>query len=194
MEGMTPALLPGYRAHVDQPTLQPRVVKSSAREAHVQGIVVFGLGQNDFDILDGQYQPDKVAKEMNVEIDVSTPVHSEEGIEWRLRRKVIKAYTWLPLESDNKTEEENQGQEEDDEPLNIPKIGEFWTLEDYIEGNLEVNETVVMRVEPSGKGDEVEAQVNRETTRGPKVDFSRGWIPSGSVVTDYARSDIFTGW
>ncbi|TKA71961.1 hypothetical protein B0A55_05394, partial [Friedmanniomyces simplex] len=62
---MTPALLPGFHAHVHADTLQPCILQSTNTRDYVQGMVVFGLGAQSRELIYNHYQANGTVVEAN---------------------------------------------------------------------------------------------------------------------------------
>lgn len=136
MNRLTPALLPGYNAHVHAQTLQPCLLSSIEPETYVQGLVVFGLGKDARAHIHQHYRPHAKRRKLQIEIDVAVREGTPKGAPTRLRkvqcvRRVVNAHVWLW-----------SGPRGED----VVGLDSRWTLEDYLEGRLGPAQTA-LRVE-----------------------------------------------
>ena len=122
---MTPALLPGFHAHVHIETEQPCLIQSDDPNDYAHGMLIFGEGKEGRDQLHQHYRPHAKRIKVEVEFDVAVPVLAEDRRypqeRWVLMRKRQWAHAWL---WSNVREFEMQ----------VRMDLEGWRLEDYLAG------------------------------------------------------------
>lgn len=187
---MTPALLPGYKAHIHSSSLQPAVIHSDDQNAYVQGMLVFGLGKAARRLIHDHYRKQAKRRKVQIELELNVLVtgpgpHSVfEQKRFRPRRRALQAHVWLWSKK--------RGGE------NFLEQGE-WNLEDHLLGNLGPKQTA-LRVEEDGKGDEDDdgwiGRKVEEVYLDGKVDDIREAVRGGTGTLDYERvkGNDFTGW
>ncbi|KAK3721542.1 hypothetical protein LTR37_003098 [Vermiconidia calcicola] len=193
---MTPALLPGFHAHVNSKSQQPCLLQSSSPEDYVKGMVVFGQGREARDCIHKHYRSPARRVKVQIEIDVQVPESSGDTespyMLWYLQRKKIWAHAWLW--SNVSTVE-----------AEFRAVAPCWTLEDYLAGNLRPAQGI--RIEPGGfigesydpdveevsgnkdgdDGREVFQKSNRQRER-------REVVYGGAGTLNYERTDAAIGW
>lgn len=179
IEKMTPALLPGFRAHVRAQTLEPCILQSQNPRDSVQGMLVFGLGRSSRALIAEHYSASSRRVKVDVHVDVVEEISVTQRVhpeaKWCLARRVIAAHVWLW--SNGGSDEMCQGP--------------AWTLEDYIEGSFGARQET-MSVHPTGKGEDEKDEGEGYEMR---VD-GRQIIYGGEGGLDYERDDgvAFSGW
>jgi hypothetical protein len=167
---MTPALLPGFHAHIHMETEQPCLIQSDDPGAYVQGMLIFGEGKDGREQVHKHYRPHAKRIKVQVEIEQSVAVPSGERRHprerWVLKRKRLWAHAWLwtnVREFESQFRSDTQG----------------WKLEEYISGKYNVHQA--MRVENRvgedyefGEGDDYVKQVWDEIA---EADDDASWVP-----------------
>ncbi|KAK4505304.1 hypothetical protein PRZ48_003267 [Zasmidium cellare] len=193
---MTPALLPGYKAHIHTPTLQPALLPCNTPNAHVQGMLVFGLSKPLRRLIHAHYRPHAKRRKLTLEVELQVLVEEDgPGHVWpikvfRPRRRAVEAHVWVW--SRKRGGEDFYGEQE-------------WRLEEALAGNLGAKQTM-LRVEGDGKGDEDgDGWIGREV-REVRIDDGeegegrrrRRSVGFGGATgsLDYGRVEgvEFTGW
>ncbi|KAK3069498.1 hypothetical protein LTR53_012117 [Teratosphaeriaceae sp. CCFEE 6253] len=178
----TPALLPGFHAHVHADTQQPCNLQSPNTADYVQGLVVFGLGTVSRRRIHEHYRRHARRVKVEVEIEVAVPVmRSDRDFEherWRLRRRRVEAYVWLHA---------NAGTGDAVFRSQAPR---GWSLEGYLGGDFEADRRLaVVEAWPDYDGGVNE----RESDVGIKKERKEAW-GGGGGSREYLRGNTFTGW
>ncbi|KAK0934856.1 hypothetical protein LTR29_013570 [Friedmanniomyces endolithicus] len=178
---MTPALLPGFHAHVHADTLQPCILQSTDTCDYVQGMVVFGLGATSREIIHDHYRANCRRVKVEVEIDVQVAMPSTErdfGMErWQLERRKVWAHVWLWANAGNGD-------------LLTHTQARRWSIDDYLEGNLEPKEIPHIVEDRS----DVDVGVPRDDGHAERRVKDRECVYGVTGHLDYIRGPDFTGW
>lgn len=148
---MTPALLPGFRAHVHNQNQQPCILQSTDDDDFVQGMIIFGQGSAGRKRIHKHYRPH--ARRVKVEVEVETIVlttpsdGSSASGQWRPQRRTIWAHAWLWS---------NFGS------IDV-EFRQTWTLEKYLSSTL---------AGPEPAGDTLRIEGNRQPDVEIEVDSS----------------------
>ncbi|TKA52885.1 hypothetical protein B0A55_12440 [Friedmanniomyces simplex] len=177
---MTPALLPGFRAHVHADTLQPCLLQSTNARDYVQGMVVFGLGAQSRKLIYNHYQANGRRVKVEVEIDVSVAIpptdRNFERERWRLRRRKVWAHAWLWS---------NAGSGDAMSRTQAPR----WSIDDYLGRNLEPRQAPLVVENWSDVDLDVSEGQNAESRLA-----EREVLYCGAGNIDYISAAGFTGW
>lgn len=180
---MTPALLPGFHAHVHCDTAQPCIMQSTRPTDFVEGMLVFGLSKTSRKLIHRHYRPNTRRVKLSVEVDVvvKVPLHerSHPDQNWRLQRRHVWAHAWIWS---------NVGSVDVHFPTTFPR----WSLEDYIGGAFEPEQK--LRIEPTAKGDEGEKGEVDFVYESDNEMEHREVVYGGCGELDYERVDYHTGW
>ena len=167
---MTPALLPGFHAHVHMETEQPCLIQSADPQAYTQGMLIFGEGKDGRDQIHKHYRPHAKRIKLQVEMDMAVPIPSEDrktpDERWALKRKRLLAHAWLwadVRDIDNHFRVDLEG----------------WKLEEYLAGKYTLNQA--MRVE-EGVGEDYEVGDSKDAENQWDVDVqntdsAETWVP-----------------
>lgn len=188
---MTPALLPGYKAHIHAPSLQPALIQSDDPNDYVQGMLIFGLGKDLRRLIHNHYRTHAKRRKVQLEVELQVlveefgPGHVFQQKALRPRRRAIQAHVWLWSKKRGGEDFYEEGE---------------WNLEDALLGNLGPKQTA-LRVEGDAKGDEDEdGWIGREVEEvsvDPEERQSREVVRRGGAGSlDYERITgvDFTGW
>lgn len=138
---MTPALLPGFHAHVHAATHEPLILQSSEPGDYVHGMLVFGQSKQTRRNVHHHYR--RFCKRIKVEVELDTvhpvPSHRQRCAEdrWELRRRSVWAHAWI-WKNAQSTDARFRSQWVDD----------GWRFDDYLAGKHESAQS--MRIEPAG--------------------------------------------
>lgn len=181
---ITPALLPGFQAQVHPETQEPCLLQSTESMDYVQGMIIFGEGRNNRDLIHAHYRPNARRVKVQVEVDVVDKVPLEDREfpteRWRLRRKTIWAHAWLWSD------------------LSVVETAldvSCWKLEDYLSGHLSAQ--LSLRISRSGNGDEAEdGELDVDVNdRGHGNSAEREVVYARHGTLDYERvRHGFAGW
>ena len=142
---MTPALLPGFQAHVRIETEQPCLIQSDNPQDYAHGMLIFGEGRGGRDQVHEHYRPHAKRIKLQVETEIVVPVKADDRESprerWTLKRKRLWAHAWL---WSNVMDCETQ--------FRMDLNG--WKLEEYLAGKYALNQA--LRVE-LGVGEDYEA-------------------------------------
>ena len=190
---MTPALLPGFHAHIHSETQQPCLLQSSNCKDYFQGMVIFGQGKEGRNLIHRHYRPNARRVKVQVEIDVLIPAfptdHTLPCYHWVFQRRKIWAHAWLWCNVSSV-----------DVQFRSEQTG--WTLEAYLAGDLAANQS--LRIEPAGRlGEDYDADgvtdeddneaPQHHYRRKPKVE-PREVVYGGPGHLDYERDAAAVGW
>ncbi|KAK0896881.1 hypothetical protein LTR02_010987 [Friedmanniomyces endolithicus] len=178
---MTPALLPGFHAHVHADTLQPCILQSTDARNCVQGMVVFGLGATSREIIHNHYRANgrrvKVEVEIDVWVAISQMIRDPELERYQLERRKVWAHTWLWADAGS------------GDSLSHSQT-RTWNIDDYLDGNFELRQTPHVAEEWS----DVDLDVFENSGRPDKRVEERECIHASAGHLDYMRGPGFTGW
>lgn len=182
---MTPALLPGFHAHVHSETQQPCLLQSTDSD-YVQGMVIFGQGRNARDEIHEHYRPHSRRVKVQVEIDVLVeipPFERQSPYElWRLQRRTIWVHTWLWSDVGNI-----------DTQLRSQVPG--WTLEDYLAGEMDMDQSMRVQYSSTSEEDGYYVMGAPENHREIEREQDRQVVYGGCGSLDYERVESgFAGW
>jgi len=186
---LTPALLPGFQAHIHPQTHEPCLLPSADPAAYVQGMMLFGTGKRGRELVHGHYGPRARRVKVQAEIDVVVPEVrlSADGcslprLRWKLQRRRVWALAWVWADVSVAGE---------------GRLGAVaasrWTVEGFLGGSFDSRQT--LRIEADGKGDERDDDVDDVRCGGEGYVGEGCEIPrSGYGHLDYARTEGFSGW
>ena len=172
---MTPALLPGFHAHIHVETEQPCLIQSGDSHSYVQGMLIFGEGKDGREQIHKHYRPHAKRIKLQVEIEIAVPVPSEERRHrrerWVLQRKRLWAHAWLWA---NVREFESQFRPDTQD----------WKLEEYLGGKYAMHQA--MRVqdgigEDYDLGEEPDGKQARDENA--EVDDDTSWVPEPEAIS-----------
>jgi hypothetical protein len=96
---MTPALLPGFRAHVHVETEEPCLIQSNDPQDYAHGMLIFGEGKGGREQIHKHYRPHAKRIKVQVETEIVVPVDADDRDtpreRWVLKRKRLWAHAWL---------------------------------------------------------------------------------------------------
>ncbi|KAK0890187.1 hypothetical protein LTR02_014873 [Friedmanniomyces endolithicus] len=178
---ITPALLPGFHAHVHSDTLQPCILQSTNAQDYVQGMVVFGLGATSREIIFDHYRANGRRVKVEVEIDARVAMpptnHNSEVERCQLERRKIWAHAWLWADAGSGNSKPHTQTQ-------------TWSIDDYLDGNLEPRQIPHVVEEWS----DVEIDVSRSSWQADTRVEERECIYGCTGHLDYIRGPGFTGW
>lgn len=138
---MTPALLPGFHAHVHDTTHEPMILQSSRPGDHAHGMLVFGQSKKSRRSVHAHYRHFCKRIKVEVELDTVHPVprhlRSCKDKRWELRRRSVWAHVWVW-----------RGAHSADARLGMLGLGDGWRFDDFLAGAYETKGS--LRVEPAG--------------------------------------------
>lgn len=153
-------------------------------------MLVFGLGKSDRRLIHNHYRKHAKRKKVQVEVELLVQLpnpnskhHMYEEKCWLPQRRALEAHVWLWSTK--------RGGEE--------FLGEEWSLEDYLLGNLGPKQTL-LRIEVDARGDEDDdGWIGRELEEvviEPGKEEEREVVYGGTGGLDYERDESvsFTGW
>ncbi|EMC97766.1 hypothetical protein BAUCODRAFT_31761 [Baudoinia panamericana UAMH 10762] len=177
---MTPALLPGFHAHVHAEKLQPCILQSPDPSDYVSGMLIFGQGKDSRKLINEHYRSDARRIKLQVEVDVQVPVLAHErdfpSERWRLKRRRVEAHVWLWA---------NARTGDAYLRTHAPK----WTLEDYLAGTLAPRAPLKV-LDSSLLHEEVDLSDDEREQARPQHET----IDGGYGNLDYQIEYRFTGW
>lgn len=181
---MTPALMPGFTAHIDAATLQPRLKPSRNPRDFVQGMLVIGLTKADRKLVNTHYRNHSKRKSVSLEVELletdATPFspNSLRVARPHVKRTHIRACAWI-CRSRKKVDF-------------LPD--RKWTIEHFVEGRYETKQTL-LRMSDTGKGDEDEdGYIGREIVEREIKREKREDVFGGSGGGDWQRAKVAMGW
>ena len=190
---MTPALLPGFHAHVHSETEEPCLLQSDQPYDFAHGMLVFGEGSESRKQIHQHYRP--FAKRIKVEVEAEVVVPVQPGQRrhpldrWALKRRRFLAHAWL---WSNVRDLEIQ--------FRMDLSG--WRIEDYIAGKYALHRALKIEHEPREDlkfVSEVE-QGGEDVLDSPFTRFGsdagsmqREPVYGGYGLLDYERSDDAIG-
>ena len=191
---MTPALLPGFRAHVHTETEQPCLIQSEDAQDYAHGMLIFGEGREGRDQIHQHYRPHAKRIKVQVEFDVAVPVLAGDPYapqkHWVLERKKQWAHAWL------------WSNVRDFEMQFLMDL-QSWGLEDYLAGEYAMHQALLIGCqqvedydggESSDEGHEDESDAEKIDEVEEGEDTGQPWVIDGGFKRlEYERSDDAIG-
>lgn len=138
---MTPALLPGFHAHVHSSTHEPLLIQSAQPGDYVHGMLIFGQSKEVRHNVHEHYRPFHKRIKVEVELDTVDPVPSHlrthPGERWELRRRSVWAHAWIWKNADS-----------GDVRICSLEGNNRWCFDDYLAGKYTPAQS--LRIEPAG--------------------------------------------
>lgn len=155
------------------------MLKSSKAHDYVQGIVVFGLGRESRTQLHKHYKAFAKRKTVEVVVEIEIPSRQNAGT-FEKKRRAVAAHAFLWRDKHEHFEPE--------------RVGDTWTLEDYLGQNLGPKQTG-LRISPTMRGDEDDDGYTGRDIVEYEVEAEQREVVFGSAGSlSYDRADAFAGW
>nr|POF13640.1 hypothetical protein CFP56_02663 [Quercus suber] len=182
---MTPAVLPGHRAHAHPQTGEPCVVVSSDSKDTVHGMLVFGLGRRSRSRIKSHYRRLMPSSQVAVFVDIIDELpgqkHGRSCFQFELRRKCFAANVFL-------------WQNARMAGVNAHLQRQEWTLESYIANSLTKEGPETMTVGPQGGPYATVTGSDTGDWAGGQNHNQREVVNAPPGHIDYEIADGFAGW